>query len=175
MGLVLMAAIHSYAHGPRGSRNPSGENYRQAEGREEGGGEFTGQVAAWLFGIANFPVVFSLLLRTCGKAAPERSSFTASAGRINRIQKKYLMKLHYWLNPAAMGVAVIHFSLTECQATAMPEFGLGFMSLTCILGLMVTFRLSPAFMRKAVLKLHTSPIMLIAGIAILLIGHSMIE
>ena len=49
------------------------------------------------------------------------------------------------------------------------------MLLVCILGLIVTFRLSPASMRKAIFSLHTGPIVLMAGVAILLIGHSMIK
>ena len=70
------------------------------------------------------------------------------------------MKLHYWLNPVAIGVAIIHFLSTECKATAIPELGLGVMLLICILGLLVTFRLSPASMRKAIFRFHTSPILL---------------
>ena len=119
--------------------------------------------------------MLSILLKACIKMVPEGAHFSEVAARINRKQKQYLMKLHYWLNPVAIGVAIIHFSLTKCEAAFIPELGMGFMLLVCILGLMVTFRLAPASIRKAVFKLHTSPIVLIAGIAILLVGHSMID
>jgi hypothetical protein len=173
--LALTAATQLYAHAHRGSGSYDGEGYEQAAGREEKGGEASGQIAAWLFGIANFPVLFSILLKGCAKAMPHSLKLKEAVGQINRKQKRYLMKLHYWLNPVAIGVAIIHFLSTKCEATAIPELGLGVMLLICILGLLVTFRLSPAFMRKAVFRLHTSPIVLIASIAILMIGHSMIE
>jgi hypothetical protein len=173
--LALTAATQLYAHGHRGSGSYEGEGYEQAAGREEKGGEASGQIAAWLFGIANFPVFFSILLKGCAKAMPHSLKLKEAVGQINGKQKRYLMKLHYWLNPVAIGVAIIHFLSTKCEGTAIPELGLGVMLLISILGLLVTFRLSPAFMRKAVFRLHTSPIVLIAGIAILMIGHSMIE
>ena len=173
--LALTAATRIYAQGHRESGSHYGAGYEQAAGREEKGGEASGQIAAWLFGIANFPVLFSILLKGCAKAMPQSLKLKEAVGQINGKQKRYLMKLHYWLNPVAVGVAIIHFLSTKCEATAIPELGLGMMLLICILGLLVTFRLSPAFMRKAIFRLHTSPIVLIAGIAILLIGHSMIE
>jgi hypothetical protein len=173
--LALTAAPQLYAHGHRGSGSYGGEGYEQAASREEKGGEASGQIAAWLFGIANFPVLFSILLKGFAKAMPHSLKLKEAVGQINGKQKRCLMKLHYWLNPAAIGVAIIHFLSTKCEGTAIPELGLGVMLLICILGLLVTFRLSPAFMRKAVFRLHTSPIVLIAGIAILMVGHSMIE
>jgi hypothetical protein len=37
------------------------------------------------------------------------------------------------------------------------------------------FKISPAFMRKTIFRLHTSPIVLIAIFSILMIGHSMVD
>ena len=173
--LALTAVTQLYAHGHRRAASHEGGGYEQAAGREEKGGEASGQIAAWLFGIANFPVLFSIILKGCAKAMPHSLKLKEAVGQINGKQKRHLMKLHYWLNPVAIGVAIIHFLSTKCEATAIPELGLGMMLLICILGLLMTFRLSPAFMRKAVFRLHTSPIVLMAGIAILMIGHSMIE
>lgn len=173
--LVLMAATLSYAHGRREPWGHNGEGYEQIEGRKEKGGEASGQIAAWLFGTANFPVVLSIFLKAFGAVAPQGANLKATAGRINRRQKQYLMKLHYWLNPLAAGAAILHFASTECSATVIPELGLGVMLGLCILGLMVTFRWSPAAMRKTILMLHTSPIILLAGIVTLMIGHAMID
>ena len=175
MCLALTVVIESYAHEHRELSSRHGEGYEQAAGRGEKGGEASGQIAAWLFGIANFPVAFSLLLKALGKATPESSNFKKVVARINRKQKQYLMKLHYWLNPVAAGVAIFHFLSTKCEATAIPELGLGVMLLICILGLMVTFRWSPTFMKRIVFRFHTNPIVFTAGIAILFIGHSMID
>jgi hypothetical protein len=173
--MALSVSSFGYAHGHRGDRNRGSEAYRQAGEGRNGGGEFAGQIAAWLLGIANFPVVLSVLLKAGAKAAPEGTNFGAAAARINRKQKQYLMRLHYWLNPVAIGIAIVHFSLTECRAAFIPELGLGLMLLVCVLGLMVTFKLSPVSIRKAVFNIHTSPIVLVACIAVLFIGHSMID
>jgi hypothetical protein len=173
--LVLTAVAPSFSVGYRESRHHSGKGYEQAEGREEGVGGASGQIAAWFFGIANFPVVLSIILKACGKMTPQSSNLREAIGRLNRQQKRYLMKLHYWLNPVAVGVAIVHFLSTKCEATAIPEIGLGAMFLVCILGIMVTFKWSPAFMRKAIFRFHTSSIALLAIISILLIGHSMVD
>jgi hypothetical protein len=173
--LILTAVASSYADEHSESKHHFERGYKQAEGREEVVGGASGQIAAWFFGIANFPVVLSILLKACGKAMPQSSNLKVAIDQINRRQKRYLTKLHYWLNPVAVGVAMIHFLSTKCEATAIPEIGLGVMLLVCVLGIMVTFRWLPASMRKAIFRLHTSPISLLAGISILLIGHSMVD
>jgi hypothetical protein len=173
--LFLMAIAASFAQGHRESRHHSGIGYEQTERKEEGMGGASGQIAAWLFGIANFPVVLSILLKACGKVMPQSASFKATIGQANQRQKRYLMKLHYWLNPVAVGVAIIHFLSTKCETTAIPEIGLGIMLLICILGIMVTFKWSPASMRKTIFRFHSSSISLLTIISILLIGHSMVH
>jgi hypothetical protein len=139
------------------------------------GNETTGEMAAWIFGVANFPVALSILLKTCAKLLPPRLDLRDPLTRFNRQQKKYLMKLHYWLNPIALGIALTHFLLSTCRSTAFPEWGLGIMLVTVLLGLMMKFKLSPASMRQRVFKFHTSPILLIAAISILLIGHTIVD
>jgi hypothetical protein len=174
--LVLMGVVSIYAGELRESSHHLGRGYEQAEGREEGGaGGSSGQIAAWLFGIANFPIVLSILLKACGKVMPQSSNLKEAVGQMNRRQKRYLMKLHYWLNPVAVIVAIIHFLLTKCETTAIPEIGLGAMILISILGILVTFKWSPASLRKTIFQFHTSSIFLLAIISILLIGHSMVD
>jgi hypothetical protein len=136
------------------------------------GNETTGEMAAWLFGIANFPVALSIILKTSAKFLPPALNVKDPITRFNRQQKKYLMKLHYWLNPIALGIALTHFMLSTCKSTAMPEWGLVIILATVLLGLMMKFKLSPASMRQRVYKFHTSPFLLIAAISILLIGHA---
>jgi hypothetical protein len=139
------------------------------------GNETTGEMAAWIFGVANFPVALSIILKTCAKFIPPRLSRRDSLTTFNRQQKKHLMKVHYWLNPIALGLALTHFSLSTCRSTAFPEWGLGIMLVTVLLGLVMKFKLSPASMRQGVFKFHTSPILLIAAISILLIGHTIVD
>jgi len=173
--LILTVVSPGFADEPWESRHHSGKGYEKAEGREEGVGGASGLIAAWLFGIANFPVVLSILLKTCGKVIPQSSNLKEAVDQANRRQKRSLMRLHYWLNPVAVGVAIIHFLSTKCEATAIPEIGLGAMLLVCTLGIMVTFKWSPASLRKAIFRFHTSSISLLAIISILLIGHSMVD
>jgi len=139
------------------------------------GNETTGEMAAWIFGIANFPVALSIILKTCAKFIPPGMNLKEPITRFNRQQKKYLMKLHYWLNPIALSIALTHFLLSACKSTAMPEWGLVIMLATGLLGLMMKFKWSPASMRQRVYKLHTSPVLLIAAISILLIGHTIVD
>jgi hypothetical protein len=139
------------------------------------GNEITGEMAAWIFGVANLPVALSIILKTGAKLLPPRLNLRDPLTRFNRQQKKHLMKAHYWLNPLALGIALTHFLLSACRSTSFPEWGLGIMVATVLLGLMMKFKLSPASMRQRVYKLHTSPVLLIAAISILLIGHSIVD
>jgi hypothetical protein len=173
--MALAASVNGYAHTHRESLSPEGRIFQHGRGGEEAGGEATGLIAAWLFGIANFPVVLSIVLKTGRKLLPSESSLGKITEQTNRRQKRLLMKLHYWLNPIAAGVAILHLSIAECNSTLMPELGLGVMIFIIILGLMMTFRLSPSSMRKAIFRLHTSPVSLMAAILILIIGHAMIH
>jgi len=119
--------------------------------------------------------VLSILLKGLGKALSPSLSLQEILKQTNRRQKQYLMNLHYWLNPVAIAAAIFHFSLAECPSTFIPELGLGAMLLVFLFGLMVTFKLSPASVRKTVFKFHTSPVSFVVVISILLIGHSMID
>ncbi len=173
--LALAASVNGYAHRHREALSPEGRIFQHGRGGEGAGGEATGQIAAWLLGIANFPVVLSIVLKTGGKLLSSDSSLGKIMEQTNLRQKRFLMKLHYWLNPIAAGVAILHLSIAECESTFMPELGLGAMIFIIILGLMVTFRLSPASMRKAIFRLHTSPVSFMTAILILIIGHAMIR
>jgi hypothetical protein len=172
---ILVAIAMSFAQEHGRYPHELGSGHRQIAGREEGLAGITGQVSGWLFAIANLSVALSIILKACGKLKQQNSSFNEAAGRLNRRQKHYLMNLHYWLNPVALGVAFIHFLAAKCESTVMPEVGLGAMLLVCILGIMVTFKWSPVSMRKVVFQLHTSSITLIAILAILVAGHSMVH
>ena len=149
--------------------------YGSAADKKDHGNETTGEIAAWMFGAANFPVALSLVLKTFIKIGPVGLNLRDPLTKFNRQQKKHLMKLHYWLNPIALGIALIHFLLSMCRSTTLPEWGLAIMLVTVLLGLMMKFKLTPAAMRQKVFKFHTSPILLISAISILLIGHTIVD
>ena len=157
-----------------------GERFNNHELHDGGGrpdhrGGEAGGLAALLFGIANFPVLLSILLKTMARLLPDRMGLRERIKQLNLRQKKYLMNLHYWVNPLALGIAIVHFWSSECRSTAMPELGMGAMLIVSILGIMMTLKLSPPAVRRVVFRLHTSPIITILVFASLLIGHSVID
>lgn len=175
--VIVVGVAQGFADGHRESRHSyEGSYYSEATAyREDGGGSGSGVAAGWLFGIANFPVALSILLKAFGKAASPNSSLKEAFKKTNLRQKKYLMNLHYLLNPLAAGVAIFHFIVAECRSTFFPELGLIVMLLILILGLMITFRLAPQSVSRTVFRLHTNPISLTVVLSILLIGHSMVD
>jgi hypothetical protein len=185
IGLAFCSVLVSVYEGQADDHKGSKHQFKKTEAhplkkddngkKGDHGNETTGEFAAWILGLANFPVALSIILKTCAKFIPPGLSLKDSISGFNRQQKKYLMKLHYWLNPAALGIALTHFLLSTCRSTGLPEWGLGIMLATGLLGLMMKFKLSPPSMRQRVFKFHTSPILLITGISILLIGHSIAD
>jgi len=171
----LISVSESYADGHKEGKHGIKNAYEHALKKSDHGNETTGEIAAWTFGVANFPVVLSIILKTLAKFIPPRFNLRDPLSKLNRQQKKYLMKLHYWLNPIAVGVALIHLSLSSCTSTAFPEWGLGVLLVTVLLGLMMKLKLSPASMRQGVYRFHTSPALLIAAVSILLIGHTIVD
>jgi hypothetical protein len=171
---LLTSAVQICADGHRIGPRHLEYGYEQGDSRHRGESGPSGEIAALLLVIANIPVVLSLLLKASAKIT-SRPGLADAILKINNRQKKYLKHLHYWLNPVAIALAIMHYSGVECSSTAFPELGFGAMLLISILGLMMIFKFSPAFMRKSIVRVHTSPIVLIAVFAILMIGHSMID
>jgi hypothetical protein len=173
--LLCMFVFNAFADQDEFVRHGRQMGGRMNAGNQDHEGGESGGLAALLFGVANFPVVLSMLLKASASMLPDRVSVRDRIRKINLRQKKYLMNLHYWVNPLALGVAIAHFWSSECRSTAMPEFGMGAMLFVCILGLMMTFKFSPPSMRRVVFRLHTSPIVTILVFCFLMIGHSAIE
>lgn len=179
VGIIVCFLLYpvdpGYGDGFKGGKHDIRKAYEHSFKGGNHGDETTGEVAAWMFGVANFPVAVSLILKILAKFLPSESDFRDSLSKFNRQQKKLLMKLHYWVNPFALGAALIHFSLSTCRSTTFPEWGLGILLVAVLLGLMMKLKLSPASMRQRVFRLHTSPVLLLAAITILLIGHGIVD
>jgi hypothetical protein len=143
--------------------------------RGDKGNEFTGQSAAWIFAAANLTVGLSLLSRGL-TTRPQLSSRTKERIRkLNQIQKKGLMRFHYWLNPLGLLLAVIHFSLSTCRSSPFPEWGLVGAATLVLIGSVIRFKLSPKRFRKTVYRIHTSPLSVGLVLIVLLIGHSIVD
>ena len=139
--------------------------------------EATGQAAAWLLVAANLNVVLSLLIRGTTRYAALPAQINDRIKRLNQLQKKFLLPVHYFLNPLALGVAFIHFmsAISACRASGLPEWGLVLMALITGIGVMVKVKLSPKSLRKNTYQIHTNPLPIALLFVILLIGHAIVD
>lgn len=161
------------------------DHYKKREGREkryqthyghkDEGNEPTGQAAAWVFGAANLTVGISFLTRQAIRRFRHNDRLAEGLKRFNRLQKRYLLPIHYLLNPAAVLLAITHFSLSACRSSVLPEWGLALMAVIAAIGVLIKFRIPPQRLRKFVYKLHTSPLPLLLLIAVLLVGHQIVD
>ena len=144
--------------------------------KNEDKNEATGQAAAWMLAAANLNVLLSLLIRGTRFAALP-AQINDRLKRFNQIQKKFLLPVHYFLNPLALGVAFIHFmsATSQCRASGLPEWGLALMALITGIGIMVKFKVFPKNLRKSTYQIHTNPIPITLLLAILLIGHAVVD
>lgn len=142
---------------------------------DDDGNEITGQMAAWLWAGANLTVVLSILIKSVNRYIPLKPEVKSAFSRFNARQKKYLMWSHYYLNPLILCVALLHWLLSRCPSTSLPEWGLLMMSVLTLLGIAVKFKLLPVALKGRVYKWHTQPLFFIALIAVLVLGHSIVD
>jgi hypothetical protein len=156
---------------------PDKQNERGENGTKETneGNEITGQTTAWLFGLANLTVVLSLLIKGTIRLFPLPPPAQQSLRKFIQFQKKHLMKIHYYLNPVALGIALFYFSLSSCPLSPLPELGLCIISLLLILGIILKIKGSPKVIKRFAYKVHTHPIISIILVSIVLTGHLAID
>lgn len=138
------------------------------------GNEATGQIAAWLFVLANLKVGISILTRFVNRFSGS-SKLKGSMTAVSRFLNKHLRKVHYLLNSTALCIAFLHFLLSSCRSSPLPEWGLFFAAIMGLLGLMVKFRVSFKWMRKAVYRIHTASVSFAIVMVALIAGHVIID
>ena len=143
--------------------------------RDDEGNETAGQMAAWLLAAANLPVVLSVIIKWTNKVVPIGNGSKDVLARFNRFQKKHLMRMHYLINPLVLGIALWHWLSSRCRSTALPEWGLVVMAALIVLGLIMKYKLCPKPLRKSVYRLHTQPLLFIAMVMVLTIGHLIVD
>ncbi len=141
------------------------------QGGHDEGNETTGQIVAWSLGAANLTVALSLMVRAVKQFAPLGPDVHSVLSKFNSTQKKYLMRFHYILNPMILALAILHWTLSRCKSTALPEWGLVTMGVIATLGIILKFKLCPKAFLRNVYKVHTQPVLLLILISMLLIGH----
>lgn len=142
---------------------------------DNGGDETSGQIAAWLLLVANLPVVLSLLIKGTNRFAPLRTELKKLLTDINRMQKSFLMWLHYYLNLAILGIALWHWLSSQCKSSVLPELGLMIMATVIFLGFIVKFKLCPKAVRKHAYQIHTQPVIFFAMFLVLTVGHLSVD
>lgn len=139
------------------------------------GNEITGELSAWLFAIANMPVLFGLLYRSINRFGSLTEMSKKRLKTLKKAQKKYLMPLHYFINIIALFLAIIHFSLSNCRSSSLPELGLGLMACIVVVGAMLKMNATPKGVKKIFYKIHTSPLTIGLVVSVLLVGHSIVD
>ncbi len=112
------------------------------------GNETAGQIAAWLLLVANLPVALSILIKWMNRSMPLGAALKKSLANLNRMQKKSLMWLHYYLNLAILGIALWHWLASRCKSSALPELGLMAVVILITLGFLMKFKSCPNAFRK---------------------------
>ena len=143
--------------------------------RDNEGNETAGQIAAWLLAGANLTIAMSILIRWANNFAPLGPKLKSSLSSFSRFQKKHLMFLHYYLNPAILGIVLWHWLTSMCKSSALPEMGLVMMVILMSLGIALKFKLCPTNLRKRVYQIHTHPVFFLVIILALVIGHTIVD
>ena len=141
----------------------------------DGGNEITGQITAWLLVTANLTIALSIVLKAVIRYFPLGSNLKSSIKKLNRCQKKYLMQFHYVLNPVAFGFACFHFLLSSCRSSSLPEWGMIMILLMVFLGFILKFQLFPRKSGRFFYRLHTTPVLIIITVCVLVVGHQLVE
>lgn len=168
---------HSAEHKRGGAYSVDGRDREREREHEDGeeGNEATGQVAAWIPVLANLKVGVAVLARWLNRLSGSGSKVGRSATGVSRFLTKRLRKVHYVLNPIALATAFLHFLLSSCRSSPLPEWGLLMVTVMVLLGLMVKFKISFNWMRKFVYRVHTASVSFLLLIFVLLTDHFMID
>jgi hypothetical protein len=149
-------------------------SYREAL-QNNTGNEFTGTTTAWLFGISTVPVGWDLVSRTVIRYAPLGETAIGFIRRINNVQRKYLMCFHTWLSILALGLGILHLTLSSCAANPFPEWGLILTGILVTTGLLFKWKAVPSKLRKTLYQFHSS--LIVAGILLVILyaGHAVMD
>ena len=120
-------------------------------------------------------IAMSILTKWANNFAPLGPKLKSSLSSFNRSQKKYLMYLHYYLNPVILGIVLWHWLTSRCKSSALPEIGLVLMVVIMILGIGLKFKLFPVNLRKNVYQIHTHPLFCLVRVLALFVGHTLVD
>ncbi len=166
---------HDNRYVSREERLDHWDNNTRRVKKDAEGNETTGQTTAWLLMAANLTVAISILLKGANRFLPLDPQMISSFKSFNQLQKKFLMRFHYVLNPVALFVALFHFLLSSCRSSPLPEWGLILVASMVLLGIILKFKLSPKVIRKSIYRIHTTPAFFLITMVLLLVGHLFVD
>jgi hypothetical protein len=143
--------------------------------KDNEGNETAGQIAAWFLVATNLTIAMSILTKWANNLAPLGPKLKNSLSNFNRLQKKHLMFLHYYLNPIILGIVLWHWLTSRCKSSALPELGLVMMVIIMGLGITLKFKLCPLNLRKKVYQIHTHPLFFLVMVLALVLGHTIVD
>ncbi|WP_051327942.1 hypothetical protein [Desulfatirhabdium butyrativorans] len=162
-------------HHAKERKKDLGSAFHHAENKKSN--EAAGQAAAWILVAANITVAMGLFVRGTIRHMNLPAQITDKLKRFNQLQKKFLLPVHCILNPLALGIALIHFlsATSACEASSLPEWGLLLLALISGVGILVKFKVVAGNLRKRCYQIHTNPIPIALLVAVLLIGHAVVD
>jgi hypothetical protein len=168
---VSIPAVHADDHYKFKNKNIH-SIFDKKNHKEDHGNETTGLFAAWLLAAANINILVGFFIRKSKNYLPQNKKKFVK--KISRMQSVLLRPLHYILNPLALSFALVHFIMSACRSSSLPELGFFIMVLTATAGLMLKFNFFNKY-RRFIYKFHTSLIPLSIFLAVLLAGHMIID
>jgi len=150
-------------------------HYSSVSDSDNEGDETTGQIALLLLVIANFPVFISIVTKWVNRFFSLGPDWKSLLMNFNRVQKSSLMWLHYYINILMICFVLIHWFLSRCTASVLPEFGLFCVFLLVISGFFTKFKLFPISFKSSLIKIHMHPLMFFLSMLFLTIGHFNID
>ena len=139
------------------------------------GNEFSGEATALLFGASMIPVGLHLISRTIVRYAPFGDTVKKFIRRINNVNRKHLMPFHTYLSILALGLGILHLTLSSCIANPLPELGLILSGVLVATGLLFKWKAVPIKFRKALYQFHASLIVSGVLLVILYTGHAVMD
>lgn len=143
--------------------------------KKDHGNESSGEIAAWLFFLANIPILFQIFTKTIRKQNFLSKSNQETIKYLNKTNSKYLMPAHYVLNTIGVLSAFIHFMLSSCDSSILPDISLLAVGLMVLTGISIKFKLLSSSYRNFTYKIHTSKILCSLILFILVTGHIIID
>jgi hypothetical protein len=178
MGFGLLISASSLAddhHKSKGHFDKEDQHCVPFLDKDDEGNETAGQIAAWLLVGANLTIAMSILIRWANNFDPLGAKLKSSLSGFNSSQKKYLMYLHYYLNPVILGVVLWHWLTSWCKSSVLAELGLIMMVILMGFGIALKFKLCPVNLRKNVYQIHTHPLFFLLLVMVLVVGHTIVD